>query len=313
MKRRNFISMLLAAALLSLIPVGCGKNLNIDPPAPVPGGGGGDTPTPDPERPTEPTICSNKVVAHRGGSAECGQPDNSRASLKYAMNLKCYASECDIYWTKDNDVIIAHAKDKFFINGLRPWEHTVLEIRRAGKLTNGEEIPTLTDFLDIVQVKDNCTKLCLDIKNLEGFPDYPSKAVMRACEIIAARHAEKFCEFICTGNETVATAAAACQVKYGIPVGWMSTNEPSKHLAKGFTWANMCALNVEPFATKTPKRTIDQYLNAGMKFSVFNVDQKKGDSNAIYSEEGVAYYVSRYKDLRCICTNYPKWLLSKVQ
>ena len=298
--------MLLAAALLSLIPVGCGKNLNIDPPAPVPGGGGGDTPTPDPERPTEPTICSNKVVAHRGGSAECGQPDNSRASLKYA-------SECDIYWTKDNDVIIAHAKDKFFINGLRPWEHTVLEIRRAGKLTNGEEIPTLTDFLDIVQVKDNCTKLCLDIKNLEGFPDYPSKAVMRACEIIAARHAEKFCEFICTGNETVATAAAACQVKYGIPVGWMSTNEPSKHLAKGFTWANMCALNVEPFATETPKRTIDQYLNAGMKFSVFNVDQKKGDSNAIYSEEGVAYYVSRYKDLRCICTNYPKWLLSKVQ
>ena len=276
MKRRNFISMLLAAALLSLIPVGCGKNLNIDPPAPVPGGGGGDTPTPDPERPTEPTICTNKVVAHRGGSAECGQPDNSRASLKYAMNLKCYASECDIYWTKDNDVIIAHAKDKFFINGLRPWEHTVLEIRRAGKLTNGEEIPTLTDFLDIVQVKDNCTKLCLDIKNLEGFPDYPSKAVMR-------------------------------------PVGWMSTNEPSKHLAKGFTWANMCALNVEPFATETPKRTIDQYLNAGMKFSVFNVDQKKGDSNAIYSEEGVAYYVSRYKDLRCICTNYPKWLLSKVQ
>ena len=177
--------MLLAAALLSLIPVGCGKNLNIDPPTPVPGGGGGDTPTPDSERPTEPTICTNKVVAHRGGSAECGQPDNSRASLKYAMSLKCYASECDIYWTKDNDVIIAHAKDKFFINGLRPWEHTVLEIRRAGKLTNGEEIPTLTDFLDIVQVKDNCTKLCLDIKNLEGFPDYPSKAVMRACEIIA--------------------------------------------------------------------------------------------------------------------------------
>ena len=53
MKRRNFISMLLAAALLSLIPVGCGKELNIDPPAPVPGGGGGDTPKPDPERPTE--------------------------------------------------------------------------------------------------------------------------------------------------------------------------------------------------------------------------------------------------------------------
>ena len=317
MRRKNQIAAILCAVALAFLPTGCRPDLNIPDVDPVPVTPVDPVDPVDPTpttRPTEPAACTNKVVAHRGGSAECGVPDNSRASLKYAMGLKCYAMECDIYWTKDNDVVIAHASNTYYINGLKPWENTLEQLRRAGRLKNGEELPSLSDFLDIVQVEGNCTKLCLDIKNLDGnLTQYPSKAVTRACEIISERKAEKFCEFICTGNATVAAAAAACQVKYGIPVGWMSTSGPSTHLSKGFTWANLSTLYIEPYATSTPKHTIDEYLNAGMQFSVFNVDQKAGDGNAATSDEAVAYYVSRYKDLRCICTNYPKWLLSKVQ
>lgn len=96
---------------------------------------------------TEPAPCTNKIVAHRGGSTECGMPDNSKASLRYAMSLKLYGSECDIYWTKDNNVVIAHASDAYYINGLRPYEHTLTELRKRGKLKNGEELPTLEEFL----------------------------------------------------------------------------------------------------------------------------------------------------------------------
>ncbi|NLO00112.1 MAG: glycerophosphodiester phosphodiesterase [Bacteroidales bacterium] len=316
MKTGKFLTTVLAATLMALQPTSCNPKLNIEPVKPV-------TPTTDPngdegdetiDLPTEPASCTNKIVAHRGGSSECGAPDNSRTSLKYAMGLKCYAMECDIYWTKDNDIVVAHATDTYFINNLKPWEHTLEELRKAGKLSNGEELPSLTEFLDIVQVEGNCTKLCLDIKNLDGtLTDYPIKAVQRACEIIAARKAEKFCEFICTSNTAVAAAAAVCQTKYGIPVGWMSNSEPHVHLSKGFTWANLSTVYIEPYGTHATQRTIDQYLNAGMEFSVYNVDKQKGDGNAAYSDEAVAYFVSRYKDLRCICTNYPKWLLSKVQ
>ena len=49
------------------------------------------------------------VVAHRGGATESGHPDNSLAGLKYALDLKVYAVECDIYATADNRVIVAHA------------------------------------------------------------------------------------------------------------------------------------------------------------------------------------------------------------
>ena len=50
-----------------------------------------------------------------------------------------------------------------------------------------------------------------------------------------------------------------------------------------------------------------------MEISVFNVDKQAGDGNAVYSDEAVAYYLSRYGDLRCICTNYPSWLLGKLK
>ncbi len=318
MRNRNIFAAIFTTLLMVIGPVNvsCNQKLNIEPVTPVNQNSenGEDANGTTADLPTEPAPCTNKVVAHRGGSAECGAPDNSRASLKYAMDLKCYAMECDIYWTKDNNIVVAHATNTYYINNLKPWENTLDRLRKAGKLANGEELPSLTDFLDIVQVEGNCTKLCLDIKNLDNsLTDYPIKAVQRACEIIADRKAEKFCEFICTGNTTVAAAAAACQAKYGIPVGWMSNSEPFNHLSKGFTWANLSTIYIKPFATSTTQRTIDEYLNAGMQFSVYNVDKQAGDGNAAYSDEAVAYYVSRYKDLRCICTNYPKWLLSKVQ
>ena len=87
---------------------------------------GDDEPT---ETLDKPLDGGNIVVAHRGGSTEAGKgfPDNSIASLEYAMSLKCYASECDIYWTKDNKVVVAHADSECKINGVHPWEATLAE------------------------------------------------------------------------------------------------------------------------------------------------------------------------------------------
>ena len=180
MKTLKLFALLAAAALVAY---SCDNKIDIPQPK------GQETPGDNPDTPgvftTDPAPCDNRVVAHRGGSRESGIPDNSRAGLKYTMSLKCYAMECDIYWTKDNNVIIGHATDTYYINGLRPWEHTLTEIRKAGVLKNGETIPILEDFLDIVQVEGNCTKLVLDIKNLDGnLTAYPIKAVQRACEII---------------------------------------------------------------------------------------------------------------------------------
>ena len=121
-------------------------------------GGGDEIPVPE--------KVNNKVVAHRGGSAEAGTakyPDNSIASLSYAISLGCYASECDIYWTADNNVVVAHAANGCYVNNLKPWEHTLDELRAAGKLSNGELLPTLEEFIDVA-LHAGTTRLWLDVK-----------------------------------------------------------------------------------------------------------------------------------------------------
>ena len=134
-------------------------------------GGGDEIPVPE--------KVNNKVVAHRGGSAEAGTakyPDNSIASLSYAISLGCYASECDIYWTADNNVVVAHAANGCYVNNLKPWEHTLDELRAAGKLSNGELLPTLEEFIDVA-LHAGTTRLWLDVKRIEvGPPTRPSRS-----------------------------------------------------------------------------------------------------------------------------------------
>ncbi len=295
MKVLRFLICFLAAGALVLAPTSCEKDPafpSAKRPSTQPGTDPNPDPDPDPDEPITIAPCTNKVVAHRGGSKEYNCPDNSRASLNYAMYLKCYASECDIYWTKDNNIIIGHADGNIQINQLYPYEHTVDELRKAGKLKNGEELPTLGDFLDMVMVKGNCTKLWLDIKNTADAPAGTApaiKAVQRACEIIHERKAEQWCEFICTGNETVAKAAAQCMKAYGIPVGWMANKTPANCKSAGFTWANLSA---KSYMTPYGARTIDSFVNAGMEISVFNVDKQDGDGNAVFSDSDVQNYVN---------------------
>lgn len=298
-------SLLVAMAALSF---SCKKDLNISGRKP-------DTPKEEEKKeessdiPTKPAEGSLKIVAHRGGSMECTFPDNSRASLKYAMSLKCYASECDIYWTKDNKVVVGHATSDYKLNGLKIWENTLEEIQKAGKLKNGETMPSLEDFIDIVMVQGNCTRLWLDIKITDP-TDYAIKAVQRACEIIKDKHAENFCEFICTSNGTVGTAAASCEAAYKIPVGWMANTTPSSVIAKGFHWAN---LNAKNHMTPHGARTVDEFVKAGVDISVFNVDKKGStDGNAVTSDSDVAYYVQNYNQMKAVCTNYPAWFKQQL-
>lgn len=292
-------AVIIAAAFIT---VACAEKANIDPVTP--------TPTPDPpQKELKPAACDNKIVAHRGGAAESGNPDNSRAGVKYAMSQKIYAVECDIYWTKDDNIVIAHANSDYKINGLLPWENTLAQLRAGGTLKNGETLPSLDDVLEIVMVEGNCTRLCLDIKYTSPVK-YAQNAVITACKIIKAKKGEAFCEFICSGNTSIASTAATCMTAYNIPIGWMSDSSPANHKKYGFSWANLSA---KSYMTPYGSRTIDEFVSAGMQISVFNVDKAGStDSNAVTSANDVKYYIDNYSKLRCICTNYPQWLKKQL-
>ena len=271
---------------------------------------------------------NNIVVAHRGAykaySGNGAVPHNSLASLRRAISLGCYGSECDIYWTKDNNVVVVHANSETCkINDLYPWESTVAQIQASKKLSNGETIPTLQDYLEVLIKESKCTKLVLDIKNItevvttvnaQTRASYCIKACKRAIEIIQQMGAQEYVEFICTGNSTVMTGCAPLCEAAKIEIGWMANESASTYKSKGtnynyaYHWANLSleymndGIIYDGYTTEQGKRTIDEFVNKGIAISVYNVD----------TEEQMTYYVKNAGKLKCICTNYPKTLLNKM-
>ncbi len=247
-----------------------------------------------------------KVVAHRGGYLECGKPDCSIASLKYAIDIGCYASECDIVITKDNEIMVAHPVNGYMINGLAPYEHTVAEIRAAGKLANGEEVPTLRDFINVIKDKKSNPegmKIWLDVKALTKNGnnlslDYSIEACLRACEIIKEMDAEEYCEFLIpTGNGIINAVRDIVADEYKINIAWMTSTHPGNYKQ---AWAQLAYAKI--FGDNTTYGPFD-YINAGVPLSIYNVD----------TDETMDTVIPFYPKLKAIFSNYPNKLIQKLK
>jgi glycerophosphoryl diester phosphodiesterase len=101
----------------------------------------------------------NKVIAHRGAWKQNHLPENSVASLKQAIALGCEGSETDVHMTADSFLVINHDNEW---GGLTIQKNTLADVREK-KLSNGELLPLLKDFLSTIKQQRN-TKLILEIK-----------------------------------------------------------------------------------------------------------------------------------------------------
>ncbi len=105
-------------------------------------------------------FANNVVVAHRGAWKEKNLPENSIASLKNAIALKCIGSEFDVRMTVDDVLVIHHDKD---YNGLIIEETTYAELAKF-KLSNGEKLPTLEEYIRAGMENNTTTGLVCEIK-----------------------------------------------------------------------------------------------------------------------------------------------------
>lgn len=249
-----------------------------------------------------------KIVAHRGGSAECKHPDCSVASLKYAISQNCYASEADIVLTGDNDILICHPDGNGQVNGLDPATHTVDQIRKAGKLSNGEPIPTLTDFLKIVMDKKlnpNGMKLWLDVKRLAD-AERSINACLRASVIISGANAQSYCEFLIPTGEDIFMAVRDRVINdYKINIAWMTCTNPAKYADPkdyGKVWAQLAYRKILGDNPESKYSPLD-YFNAGLPLSIYGADDDKT----------IADVIPYYPKLKAIFTNYPAKLISKLR
>lgn len=102
-----------------------------------------------------------KVIAHRGHWNVSGAAQNSRKSLQNALDLNCYGSETDVWLTTDGHIVVNHDAT---LNGVTIQTSTYDEVKDL-QLGNGETIPELKDFLDMLAKSEADTKLIIEIKS----------------------------------------------------------------------------------------------------------------------------------------------------
>lgn len=100
-----------------------------------------------------------KVIAHRGYWNTKGAAQNSIRSLVKADSIGCYASEFDVWMTPDSVLIVNHDPT---INGIE-IQNTPSEIVLKEKLSNGETVPTLEQYLQTASKLN--TRLVCELKD----------------------------------------------------------------------------------------------------------------------------------------------------
>lgn len=102
-----------------------------------------------------------KVIAHRGYWNTAGSAQNSLASFTKADSIGTFGSEFDVWLTKDGKLVVNH--DKTY-KGVDMETGSLSEIRKI-HLDNGEQLPTLDEYLKLVAKKPN-TRAILEMKSL---------------------------------------------------------------------------------------------------------------------------------------------------
>jgi len=108
-------------------------------------------------------VNQNSVIAHRGAWKQAGLPQNSIASLKQAITLGCIGSEFDVWMTADGQLVVNHDQE---FGGL-DIEKTNYKDLLVHKLSNGEHIPTLEEYIRAGMENNPNTRLICEIKPSE--------------------------------------------------------------------------------------------------------------------------------------------------
>ena len=111
---------------------------------------------------------AQEIIAHRGYWKTEGSSQNSIAALVKANEINVYGSEVDIWLSSDGVPVVNHDAD-VTLNGEKLLvQETPLATLRKVKLSNGETLPTVEEYL-------NAFKNCNNIKLIIEFKTHKTK------------------------------------------------------------------------------------------------------------------------------------------
>ena len=132
-----------------------------------------------------------KVIAHRGYWQTYGSAQNSIRSFERAAEIGVYGSEFDVHMTADSVLVLFHDNT---INGMKVQETPYSHMKDI-KLSNGECLPTLREFLEVARLIDSPVKLIFELKP-HATPELNREAARRSVEMVREKKLINKTEFI---------------------------------------------------------------------------------------------------------------------
>lgn len=202
-----------------------------------------------------------QIIAHRGFWQTEGSAQNSITALQKADSIGCYGSEFDVWLTKDNKLVVNH--DPLF--KFRSMEKSKAATLIALKLSNGENLPLLSEYLKTAQNKS--TRLILELK-AHSTPERETKAIERIIAMVKKMELEKRMEYISFSLHAIKEFIRLSPT--GTPVFYLNGNLSPKELKE-----IGCAgpdYNLEVFH-KHPE-WIEESHKLGLKVNVWTVNKE---------------------------------------
>ena len=137
-------------------------------------------------------VQKNAIVAHRGAWKKNNLPENSIASLRHAIDLKLPGSEFDVWRTADDSLVINH--DAHYNQLL--IEKTIYADLIQFKLSNGEKLPTLHEYITEGKKNNKHTLLVCEIKPSEISKERGRATALKTVETIKKLKADKITCYI---------------------------------------------------------------------------------------------------------------------
>ena len=231
-------------------------------------------------------MAQTQVIAHRGYWKTDGSAQNSLRALVKADSIACYGSEFDVWMTADGKLVVNHDA---VVQGVE-IETSNSADALAIKLSNGECIPTLEQYLELGK---NCkTRLIFELKPHKNRL-LEARAVIESIMMVERMGLNDRVEYI-----TFSANALEEFIKYapkGTPIYYLNGEKSPQELHK--MGAAGMDYNLRVF--KKHPEWIKECHDLGMKVNVWTVN----------AEEDMKWCIEQGADF--ITTNEPE-LLQKV-
>lgn len=124
-------------------------------------------------------LAQPKIIAHRGYWTVPGSAQNSLASFTKADSCGVFGSEIDVWLTADDRLIVNH--DRIYRGTDIDMERSKAREIQLIVLPNGENIPSLDEYLELVASKP-ATRLVLEMKSLSDLnrEDLAARKIVQA-------------------------------------------------------------------------------------------------------------------------------------